>query len=197
MLRVAIEELVKEVRITLDENAAQSEYLQANVDNLELDEIIRAKIPDAARDVTETADVELLEPEVMATEVTTNEHGGVLTIPEDFLRLVSLKMVGWNRSVTMTAGEGSDIEKMQRNPYTRGNKTKPVCVLSMNTEGKKVLEYFGTSEAVERALYIPIPKVEGETIGISRLLRQAIVKRAAGLTLLSRGETELASVFLS
>ena len=44
MLRVALEELVKEVLITLDENASQSAYLKENRDKLELDEIIISKL---------------------------------------------------------------------------------------------------------------------------------------------------------
>lgn len=186
--------------MTLDENAVQSPYIGANADNLELDGIIRAKIPEAARDVTETASVELLEPVPMGTTVSTRDGGGVLSVPDDFLRLVSLRMNGWNRSVTVAAAEGSDIDRMQRNKYTRGTATKPVCVLSHDDSGKKILEYFGASDSVEKALYMPIPKVEVmdgvEKIGISILLKQAIVRRAAGLTLLSRGETEVASAYL-
>lgn len=200
MTWVALDDLVAEVRVTLDENAVQSPYIGANADNLELDGIIRAKLPEAARDVTETASVELLEPVPMGTTVSTREGGGVLSIPDDFLRLVSLRMKGWNRSVTVAAAEGSDIDRMQRNKYTRGTATKPVCVLSHDDSGKKILEYFGASDAVEKALYMPLPNIETrdgvEKIGISILLKQAIVRRAAGLTLLSRGETEAASAYL-
>jgi len=200
MLRVAIEELTRDVRITLDENANQSAYIKENRDNLELDEIIRAKLPDAARDITETAPIESLEPEVMHTEVTPHDGGGFLPIPDDFLRLVSLKMKGWNRSVSAVAEEGSDIEMMQRNKYTRGTTIKPVCVFVNRADGKKTIEYFGGSGEVERALYMPIPRIESEgdteVLPISRLLRQAIVRRAAGLVLLSRDEAELASKFL-
>lgn len=200
MTWVSLDDLVAEVRVTLDENAVQSSYLGANADNLELDGIIRAKLPEAARDVTEAAGVELLEPIQMATTVTTRDGGGVLSVPDDFLRLVSLRMEGWNRSVTVAAAEGSDIDRMQRNKYVRGTSTKPVCVLSHDASGKKVLEYFGASGAVEKALYMPLPQVKTrdgvEKLGISVLLRQAIVRRAAGLTLMSRGETESASAYL-
>lgn len=201
MLRVALSELVAEVRVALDENAIQSEYLGASADNLELDGIIQAKLPEAARDVTETADVGLLEPLAMVTTVTSHDGGGLLTIPDDFLRLVNLKMTGWNRSVSMVAGEGSDIDLMQRNKYTRGTAIKPVCVFSHDANGNRVIEYFGVGDTVEKALYMPIPKVEGSgedaVLPISRLLKQAIVRRAAGLVLMARGETALAQQYLS
>lgn len=197
MTRADVNELIREVRIALDENAVQTEYMEENADNLELDDIIRAKLPEAVRDVTEAASVELLEPVVMTTEVATTDGGGTLTVPEDFLRIVSLKMEGWNRSVTTIAGEGSDIDLMQRNRYSRGTAMKPVCVMSHDASGNKVIEYFGASSGVERALYMPLPKIENGVLPISRLLRQAIVRRTAGLVLLSRGETELASAFLN
>lgn len=201
MLRVAIDDLVKEVRIALDENAEQSSYLNESVENQDLDAIIRAKLPEAARDVIDTAEVELLEPVAMQTTATANEWGGVLTVPADYLRFVSLEMKGWIRAVTALAAEGSDIELMQHNPYTRGSKSKPVCILSTDASGVKVIEYYGVSAEVEKALYMPMPKVvtEGgvDVLPIPSLLKQAIVKRAAGLTLLSRGEAERASVFLA
>jgi hypothetical protein len=201
MLRVAIEELIRDVRITLDENANQSAYIKANRDNLELDEIIREKLPEAARDITEAAPIESLEPDVMETEAIPHEGGGILTVPDDFLRIVSLKMKGWSRSVTAIADEGSDIELMQRNKYTKGTTIKPVCVFVKGEDGKKAIEYFGDASEVERALYMPIPIIESvngaDVLPVSRLLRQAIVRRTAGLVLLSRGDIEQANSFLS
>jgi hypothetical protein len=201
MLRVAVDELVRDVRIALDENALQNAYIQFDRDNLELDDVIKAKLPEAARDITEAASVDSLEPEVMAVGVSPIDGGGILSIPDDFLRIVSLKMKGWNRSVTFIAEEGSDIEFMQRNPYTRGTATKPICVFTKDADGKKAIEYFGVASEVDKALYMPIPAVVSEegvdVLPISRLLRQAIVRRAAGLVLISRGEIEQANSFLS
>lgn len=201
MTLVPLKELIEEVLISIDENAVQCPYLFGNSDNLELDSLIQSKLLEAARDVTETADVKLLEPSVMNTTVFPREGGGSLTIPDDFLRLVSLKMVGWNRPVNMVAEEGSDIDLMQRNKYTRGSVMKPVCVFGYNVNGNRVIEYFGTGDVVEKALYMPIPKIEvgesGDILPISKLLRQAIVKRAAVLVLKARGESEQANVLLS
>lgn len=202
MLRVELEELIREVRLTLDENQVQSAYLSANRDNLELDELIAAKLPEAARDIIEQSPVDLLEPVAMPTTVNPNGGGGVMSVPDDFLRLVSVKLDGWNRSVTAVAGEGSDVELIQRNRWTRGTRTKPVCVYGHDADGKKRIEYFGTGSRVEHALYMPMPKVETDAGGtqwlsLSRLLRQATVRRTAGLVLLSRGEADMAGQFLS
>lgn len=185
MVNVLVTELVRDVRISLDENAAESVYLSGNSDNLELDEIIRLKLPEAAREVTETCEVGLLEPVVMGTTVTADDGGGVLTIPDDFLRLVFLKMKGWNRGVSVVAGEGSDTDLIQRNRYTRGTATKPVCVYGHDANGGRVIEYFGKGSVVEKALYMPLPAITGSgtsaVLSLSRLLRDAIVKRTAEL----------------
>ena len=201
MSLVALDELVSEVRVSMDENAEQMPYMHGQYgENLELDEIIRAKVVEAARVITEEAPVESLEPTLMVTTVTPSKGGGVLSVPEDFLRLVSIKMKGWSRSVTVVASEGSDIELMQRNPHTRGTSVKPVCTFGHNEEGKKVIEYFGSAEEIEKALYIQIPSViidDGiEYLNISRLLRQSIVRRAVGLVYQSRGEIQLAASYI-
>lgn len=201
MLQAVLDELINDVRVTLDENAPQSTYSEENPDNLELDELIAAKLQEAARDVTESSEVELLEPIKMTTNYTATESGGILTIPEDFLRIVSVDMKGWNRTVTTIAGEGSDIDLMQRNRYTRGTSTKPVCVYGHDANGRKVIEFFGIAKGLGNVLYMSVPKVETvdgkEVMNISRLLKQAIVRRAAGLVLMSRGDTQMASQFLN
>lgn len=202
MSLVALDELIREVRISLDENAQQCAYMVGQYgENLELDEIIRQKLVEATRDITESASVELLEPVPMETVVKATDWGGTLNVPDDFLRIAILKMSGWNKSVTTLFKENSDIALMQRNKYTRGTAIKPVCVLSFGNDGKKVIEYFGVSNQVEKALYVPIPSItykEGvEYIEMSNLLKESIVRRAAGLVLQARGESEQASVLLS
>lgn len=201
MSLVALDELVIAVRISLDENAQQCAYMVGQYgENLELDEIIRLKLVEATRDITESASVELLEPVPMETEVKATDWGGTLTVPDDFLRIAVLKMAGWNKSVTTLVKEDSDISLMQRNRFTRGSTMKPVCVLSFGADGKKVIEYFGVSDQVEKALYIPIPSTTvkecTEYIEMSSLLKESIVRRTAGLVLQARGETDLAKVYL-
>lgn len=200
MLQAELDDLINDVRVTLDENAPQSTYSEENPDNLELDELIAAKLPEAARDVTEKCEVELLEPIKMITSYMATEYGGTLTIPDDFLRIVSVNMKGWNRTVTTIAGEGSDIDLMQRNKYTRGTSTKPVCVYGHDANGDMVIEFFGKATGMGQVLYMPVPKVETvngkEVMKISTLLKQAIVRRAAGLVLMSRGDMQTASQFL-
>ena len=103
MERILVDNLINEVRITLDENAPQSSYLYESSDNIELDDIIRSKVVDAVRLALEDAPLSFLEPkEVTSPTIEGNDDGsGKITIPEDFLRLAGLKLNGWNRGVSI------------------------------------------------------------------------------------------------
>ena len=212
MKQVPVEELVEAVRITLDENQVESEYLATGTDNMELDEMIRAKLVYAVRSILEMCHVGMMEAEEMdlpdTAQLPTDDGSGSILLPEDFLRLVSFKLQSWNRAVTTVADEGSPTDLIQRNPFTRGTPLKPICVFAHNAEGQRTMEYFtaGRGEdgkadhSIERSLYIPIPSVQsgddGDTIGIPGLLRSSIVYYCAGLVEISRGNPEQGDTFL-
>lgn len=211
MEQATVDGLVKEVRITLDENQTESAYLESSTDNMELDEIIRAKLIDAARSIIETAPVDMLEASELpaGTEVFhTNEDGsGYVELPDDFLRLVRFKLKSWKRAVVYAEEEGSEGDEIQRNEFTKGTYIKPACVFSHDSEGNRILEYFtagkGSSgeydHTVETALYVPYPSIDSSggsgTIGIPHLLRASIVNYCAGLTEVTRGNNQQADVF--
>lgn len=207
MKRVSVDELVKEVRVTLDENQAESAYLESSTDNMELDEIIRAKLSDAARAIVEMCPSSLLNADALTLQsdeqVTNTDGSGYIVLPDDFLRLVSFKLASWNRTVTSAAEEGSSTDLMQRNVFTRGTPLKPVCVFGHRADGKRIMEYFiagDDNHEVERALYVPLPSVvtatDGDTLDIPHLLHMAVVNYCAGLVEISRGNQEMGDLFL-
>ena len=111
------------VRVTLDENQVESEYLATGTDNMELDELIRAKLAVAVRSVIEMCPSQLLDAEsldlVSVKPVDAGNGCGYILLPDDFLRLVSFKLKSWNRAVTSVAEEGSSTDLMQRNSFTK------------------------------------------------------------------------------
>lgn len=93
---------------------------------------------------------------------TSNQDGtGYIELPDDFLRLVSFKMVEWSKSVTKPISEDHPKYNLQKISYLRGKPTKPVVVIR-NDYGdstvaiQKILEYYSvvTSHDIERAFYI-------------------------------------------
>lgn len=93
--------------------------------------------------------------------VDNSDGTGYIELPDDFLRLVSFKMVEWSRAVTKPISEDSPQYNLQKISYLRGKPTKPVVVIR-NDYGdsiqaiKKILEYYSvvSDHDIERALYI-------------------------------------------
>ena len=87
MKQVPVEELVEAVRVTLDENQVESEYLESSTDNMELNEIIRAKLPDAARAIVEMCPLSLLNADALTLpaddQVANTDGSGYIVLPDD------------------------------------------------------------------------------------------------------------------
>lgn len=216
MEHMLVEEFIREVRITLDENRMETEYLVSNTDNMELDGIIRSKILEAVRAVTLNAPLEILDAEPMiipeAAQYAGTDGSGYVVLPPDFFRLVLFKMRSWRAPVFVAVSDTSDIAGQQKNMFTRATPLKPVCVLSRDLSGNRTLEYYTVGymndgkctrrdHAIDRALYIRYPEFIEEDSGLyvdfSKLLHEAVVNYCAGLALVSRGNPEAAQNFFN
>lgn len=202
MEQVLITDLMKEVRITLDENRQESSYLNSDTNNMELNEIIRSKLVDATRSILSVCPIDILEskPITITTDnqVKNEDGSGYIVLPDDFLRLSQFKLSSWNRVVTNVAEEGSTIALMQHNSFTRGTPLKPVCVFGHNASGKRTIEYYigkDNSHGVEKALYVGLPSISDNKLEIPGILRFHIIHYCAGLVEVSRGNTPHADAF--
>ena len=98
---------------------------------------------------------------------------GYVILPGDFHRLVSFRLKGWRKAVTLLPDYNEALASIQANRYTRGNFYRPVCMKhtllivregefpeDSMTELRQVLLYYslppGASHAVQEALYIPL-----------------------------------------
>lgn len=196
-----IPDILREVRVSLDENGVSDELLMTgDVETLSLDDIIRQKVPEAVRLVHTAAPTYLLESGHNFGEAVywgDLESGWVL-LPDDFMRLLMFRMSDWERAVyTAISTEDEEYER-QRSRFKgiRGTSQKPVCAIALRPEGK-VLEFYSckSEEAeVAQATYLPYPKVdEFDGIDISERCYRAVVYMAAALTLQTYGEAEKAS----
>jgi hypothetical protein len=130
-----------------------------------LDEFER-ELDEGARFVINAVKKELLYPILNSviddvSSVTSDQNGrsGVITLPNDYERFVSLKMDDWTRPVTELIGIDSDDYKMQFNLATRGTPWKPVAVLV----AENTIEYY-TSESITHKIkelkYVPTTLAE-------------------------------------
>lgn len=198
-----IDKIMQDVRICLDLNMTSDALLESgDIDTLSLDDIIRSKVLEAVQRVHMDAPNYLLEgghnfgDAVYWREL---ESGWVL-LPPDFMRLVVFEMDDWEQAVYQAISTDDPEYEKQRSRFKgiRGTAQRPVCAIAIRPEGK-VLEFYSCKSEdaqVSRAIYMPYPTIDEDGgVDISERCYTAVVYTAAGLTLITCGETERATVF--
>lgn len=185
-MEALMSDLVKEMRIAMDE-VKHDEDNDIFADDS--DEEMKQAIETAAQQLLLQAPAQMLLPERVV--VSLNETGkqdydaiqtqytdghGCLVIPDDWLRLVELKLKSWSSSLTSLMDPDSKEAQMQASRWTRGTPQKPRGMIATSPmTGKRVLMYWtaGRYDAnhaeetgkvydheVELFTYIPYQKVE-------------------------------------
>ena len=185
-MEALMSDLVKEMRIAMDE-VKHDEDNDIFADDS--DEEMKQAIETAAQQLLMQAPAQMLLPERVV--VSLNETGkqdydaiqtqytdghGCLVIPDDWLRLVALKLKSWSSSLTFLMDPDSKEAQMQASRWTRGTPQKPRGLIATSpVTGKRVLMYWtaGRYDAnhaeetgkvydheVELFIYIPYQKVE-------------------------------------
>ncbi|MDE6668119.1 MAG: hypothetical protein K2K26_00380 [Muribaculaceae bacterium] len=121
------------------------------------------------------------------------EGSGTVLLPSGFVRLVSFRLEGWQRTLYAAGHPGDLLYRLQQQPVRalRGSDARPCCFLTNTTLGT-VLTYFcspspdttnstsDTSRRIAEALYIPAPVVDRDgAIELPRLAVSAVAKRCA------------------
>lgn len=185
-MEALMSDLVKEMRIAMDE-VKHDEDNDIFADDS--DEEMKQAIETAGQQLLLQAPAQMLLPERVV--VSLNETGkqdydaiqtqytdghGCLVIPDDWLRLVVLKLKSWSSSLTSLMDPDSKEAQMQASRWTRGTPQKPRGMITTSpVTGKRVLMYWtaGRYDAnhaeetgkvydheVELFTYIPYQKVE-------------------------------------
>lgn len=194
MESVLVSDFVAKVRAAIDENEDNSEVLATEQSNIDLTAIIRHKILDAVRWVHLKAPQKYLDGTSFRTTppVKNADGSGYVPLPQDYMRFVIFRMVGWRRAVVMPLEESDSNYSAQKNLYTRGNIYRPVCVVSTSASGAKIVEYYSlpadqSVHVIDVAQYIPLPAFTGdgdtETVDICQQVIPAAVYMCAALTL--------------
>jgi hypothetical protein len=121
------------------------------------------QLPIAANEVLLSVPIHKLYATAMSSPTSSpNLDGtGVITLPQDFLRLHTLKMQEWSVPIHIAISVDHPLYRHQLNKYTRGHKDKPVAVLNHIMQqtpivGYNLLTYFSVEKdhTVEKLLYI-------------------------------------------
>lgn len=152
-------EIIQRVLIKLDEVTEFEEHddvIEATVDSL-LDESANDLLMVLPYPLLPLLELETTSLTQMGTGDYTNSYG-YIPLPDDYLRLGQLKMQEWERPVFYAYPDGSAIAQKQQNPILRGGVSKPVCVYSGVTKGKRLYYYSlpaGTDpHVVDTAVYV-------------------------------------------
>lgn len=90
------------------------------------------------------------------------EGTGTLLLPDDFLKLICIKMSDWTLPVTRI----SPVLPIHASRWKgiRGTPERPSVVLSLNSSGKRVLKIFSSapSAVMETGLYSPAPVIASD-----------------------------------
>lgn len=101
------------------------------------------------------------------SEIRIDSEGMVtLELPDDFLRLICLKMSDWQRPVTSITTVGNPLFYRQGSRWKgiRGTPEHPVALPGFTTDGKGALHLYSskTGATLEQALYIPRPSLSAK-----------------------------------
>ncbi|MCH5328811.1 MAG: hypothetical protein J1E02_07300 [Coprobacter sp.] len=135
-------------------------------------------------------------------------HGdgsGHIVLPDDCMGRFVIRLHGWRREVTRVITPDDALYALQRNPVTRGGTERPVCVSTVDDEGRPVLEYYSLpvrvrNPSAEKMLYVrrvTVPRSResyaGYEIGGSPRLLTPVAVRCAYYVSLSLGNAAMTS----
>lgn len=194
-----VSDIIDRVRVIMDEtmNAIEAPLFDATA--LDLDTMIRQSLPDAVKAIHNIAPTHLLTGKIITSTTVKNQDGsGYILLPDDFMRLIIFKLDGWKRPVVIPITDQHPDYILQKNKYVRGGTDKPVCAITTNRSGKKILEYYSlpgsyTTHTISQALYIPIPAIIDNKIDISSRVLSPVLYQCAALAYIASKRTDIAN----
>lgn len=194
-------EIVKDVKIVLDENMTSEELLALeDIETLSMEDVIESNVVEAIRRVESVAPINMLESgHNLIDSLFWNGNGsGFVVLPDDFMRLMAFKMSDWERTLHSAIEATDPIYAKQSSRFkgVRGNKQKPVVAIVNRPEGR-ILEFYSCDNenaTMEIGVYRPYPKVdEYKGVEISERCYRAVVYTIGALVLITYGEADKAS----
>ena len=138
------DELVRRVRVVINEAADDGDVSLLSVDTRSLDDTILELLPQAVTFIqknkgTGVGCVNAKSARISTLSVAPNSGGGIIALPDDFEELVSCKLEKWQKPVSTVYAHDSREAAWQQNEYTRAGYCKPVCVEMFTPGGVRCL----------------------------------------------------------
>lgn len=201
MKTLTFDEIVKRVRTKLDEiGMNESEMMDADVDNANVDTIIKSGISEAYRFISLYADHGLLDGKngASATLSVGDDLVARFSLPSDFLRLIGVRMTSWNSSCSEFIRESSPEYRIASNKWVGGSQYKPVAALVHGSTGRTVELFKASSkdDKLKTFTYIPTLADNATSVDISDQTVNAFIYYVSALTLKTLREDISDSYFM-
>lgn len=202
MEKLTKSEIYEKVRAFLDElGDNDAGFMLSDKDSSELNTIIDKVTPLSVRNIHISAPYRMLDGDMYEpSDFSVENKKATMTLPENFLRLVQVKLSSWSAPVVNVVTEDMPEYRMQANEYMRGTHYKPVCALVLLANGLQGLEVFSAKDDTDTLTSLIIlkePEWEDDSIAICPRLRNSIIAQITGQTLLALGEEQRAQTFLT
>ena len=178
--------LVEKVRTLLNETSSEASVSLITDDTLLLDKYITELLPEAVLFIQMNRRKGVLNGKnVAGCEISaTSEGKGVIVLPEDYVRLVSLKLDVWKKPCFVASEAGSPSDNAQHNRYMQAGKYSPVCVEIPTDEAIQLHVYPVNTETVPEVEYLIYEARYNSTKGLAtrnEFLIQAVAYQCAAL----------------
>lgn len=205
-----VEELIKKVRITMDENSSSSRLAEIkDIDSLQLDDLIResivagvkyihsnADVTELTNDVTEDASLSSVEEKMIGSE----KYIQYIDCPLDFHVLSSIKMSRWKKPLRILSSLNNVNEDMELCPYYGiGSDQESPAVYLTERNGNRVFMACSCDEegsTLETFRYLPLPSIKEGNIKIIKGREDDCAYAIAYNVFMSLGDANMASAML-
>ena len=125
----------------------------------------------AAMSLSETLPVPMLNVTVVTINTVKEADGskGYAILPDDYMRLVSVRMNSWKGGVPELIERGSEAEKRQRSKWSQGTNSKPKVMLDgekrgWTEESIQVIRLWPCNDSTIFLSFIPKAKIENGSL---------------------------------
>lgn len=190
MLKKSAEEIVRDVRICMDEAASNESEFLSTTDQEELDVLIASKMSDAYKVIHLSASPQLLTSKIEEMTSASDNMGVVrVDVPKTVLRVLGVTINGWSRYVSEFILWTDRAYAELKNPITTGTMDNPKVAILEKDADNYTLELYSSDKDEATVVLYTIPEWgynvssedETEKFEISEKVYSAIVYYIAGL----------------
>lgn len=172
------EDLIKKVALKMDEISSSDDVIVSvhSGDNNPLYAQIDGLLNESINDVLTKAPIYRIKSQLDSMNIIDTEtifdsrQIAVVTVPEDFIRIMSISDVAFERPIVDLAVEGDDVDKRQHNKFLVAKQAKPVAVLGRIMDGRRVIRCYSYGEDDVPMPYILYVKRYSDTSMSSKIL---------------------------